>query len=526
MSNNESSENKHANVLLLPQYEYWFNAIRNDNDKEICSVLKTCDIDTKSKLLNGSFQFPEISAVKRLPTKRPTLTHPFTLAAMYGSMRTCDVMVKNDVDIFLQEKEGFNVFHCLVCIAFYQPHNEESIAQSYIRLCSIIRKENVETLLRMEDTTGLRPLEFAAHQGTLKMMMTIFETSGIYKIREDVIGVRRYRWYDITEYETENMSLIRRFMNSPIHFVNVLDVRHIHSDFGRHVFSESIIADWIRKNVQCKRFIIIVYFVHRLLYSCVFFVYQLSSQISFANQYSNDNSSELYYKTEIIYPKDSAKCVNSHTNVSHTTKRCMEAYLILLSFTTVMNDIIQTYHAFRRLSSRLFIFTELSGNSKKTNFDGSSSFQRMANSLFAIMVLVEISIYNNPTKGKISFLVVMHLFQTPIITTSILHHMAIFHSIGHMILHIRRMFFVLFSFIVVFSGFLFVFTRLFIMMSEMESIGGCISQFSSFASGAYSSYFVFLITFDLRSLSIGTHLDLKRSTSALSSFLASFCITC
>src|SRR6218665_1483468 len=132
------------------------------------------------------------------------------------------------------------------------------------------------------------------------MMMTIFETPGIYKIREDIVGVRRYRWYDITEYETENMSLMRHFMKSPIQFVNVLDVRHIHSEFGRRVFSESIIAEWFRKNVQCKRFIVIFWFIVNLVNSGVFFVYQSNNKIVSENQYSSDNSYQLYYKGDII----------------------------------------------------------------------------------------------------------------------------------------------------------------------------------------------------------------------------------
>src|SRR5688572_10763365 len=122
----------------------------------------------------------------------------------------------------------------------------------------------------------------------------------------------------------------------------------------------------------------------------------------------------------------------------------------------------------------------MSGRSKNIAIDIFSGYQRFVALMFAVMVLVEIAIYNNPTKESLAYLVVAHLLQTPIITTSILHHMGIFHSTGHMILYMRRMFSMLFIFIVVLGGFLLMFMRLFIMMSEMESIAGCISQFSSF----------------------------------------------
>src|SRR6218665_848005 len=311
---NEASDKKcrPANLLPLPQYQFWFNAIKNDDSKEICRVLDACDLLTKSKLMNGSFQFPNIPEVKRLTTKRPIFTHPFTLAALYGSMGVCDVMVKNEVDVFLREKEEFNVFHCLVCIAFCQPDNEEAIAQSYTRLCSIIHEENVKTLLRMEDTTGLRPLEFAIHQGTLKMMMTIFETRGVYKIREDIIGVRRYRVYDITEYETEDISLVRHVTKSPTHILGLLDERHFYSDFGRHVFTESIIADWIRRSVQGKRFIIIAWFLFKIAYSCAFVVYQLS-QVSVTNRFSAGKNSRPYYNSAMSYFNVPTECGQDKT---------------------------------------------------------------------------------------------------------------------------------------------------------------------------------------------------------------------
>lgn len=109
-------------------------------------------------------------------------------------------------------------------------------------------------------------------------------------------------------------------------------------------------------------------------------------------------------------------------------------------------------------------------------------------------------------------------------TSNILHHMGIFHSIGHMVLYIRRMFSMLLIFIVVFGGFSFTLTRLFIMMSEMESTGGCISQLSHIAAGVYSTFLIFHNKLDIRGLSIGVQTGFE--TSALFSFSAYSCIIC
>ena len=169
----------------------------------------------------------------------------------------------------------------------------------------------------------------------------------------------------------------------------------------------------------------------------------------------------------------------------------------------MLNDVTLYVHTCKTMKGQDHRLVDLSGKRKKLNFDVASGFERFVNLFFAVMVFVEIAIYNSPTKGNVSFLVGRHLIQTPIITTSILHHMSVFHSTGHMILYIRRMFSMLFCFLAMSVGVLFLFTRLFSMMSEMESIGGCISEFSSFFNALYSSYLIFLNTFDLRGLSIG-----------------------
>src|SRR6218665_61977 len=509
MSYNESSEKKCVNVLSLPQYQFWLDAIRNDNSHEICRVLETSNIHTKSKLLNGSFQFPEIPEVKRLAAKRPIFTHPFTLAAMYGSMGVCGVMLKYGVDVFLMEKEDFNVFHCLVCIAFCQPDNEESIAQRYTKLCSIIQEENVKTLLRMEDSTGLRPLEFAINEGTLKMMLTIFETPGVYKIREDIIGVRRYRWYDITEYETGDMSVRRRSNISPIQLLAFLDERHFYSEFGRHVFTESVIADWIRKSVQTKRFIIVCWFVLRGVYCYAFCVYQLS-QISVANRYNNEINSESYYKTMNISSSGFTFCPeDTSAHVSLTAKRCLEAYLILQSLATVLYDTTMLALRIQFFRVPVVWLRDLSGKRKKIASGLTSVLEHKINLLFSLMVLVEIVIYNNPTKVNILFLTTMHICQAAIIIIAILHHMEIFHSIGHVIIYMKRLFTMLTSFATVCGGCVYVFTRLFSMISQLDGTAGCAKQFSDFSSGMYSTFLIFLNVFDVRDLSIDAQAGLR-----------------
>ena len=102
-------------------------------------------------------------------------------------------MMRYDVDICLVEAELYNVIHCLVYVAFYQPRNEEAVVKTYRSLCRTLSKEVIGKLLRMEESHGLRPLEFAAQQGTLQLMSAIFETPKVYVVREEIVGISVYQ---------------------------------------------------------------------------------------------------------------------------------------------------------------------------------------------------------------------------------------------------------------------------------------------------------------------------------------------
>lgn len=178
--------------------------------------------------------------------------------------------------------------------------------------------------------------------------------------------------------------------------------------------------------------------------------------------------------------------------------------MILQSLATVLYEAIGFAYGMKYARAHVSWTRDLSGKRKNVAFDIITVCQHnMVNLIFAMMILVEIAICSNPTEENILFLVVMHVFQTPVIGTTILHHMKIYISIGHVIVYTRRMFTMLTTIMVVCCGYIYVFMRLFIMMSVLHSTGGCISQFSDFIGGLYSTFLIFLNTLDLRRLSIG-----------------------
>src|SRR6218665_1807843 len=226
-------------MLPLPQHQFWLDAIKSNDTQNVRLILESSDYLTRSKLLNGKFRFISSGGEIHLNTKRVRIVRPFSLAVVHGSLGVCDVMIQNDVDVFLQETKGYNVLHCLVCVAFYQSKQEQAVVRTYEKLCEMLSQERISKLLLMEDELGLRPLEFAAHLGTLRLMMAELETSGVYMVRQDIVGLFRFKWYDITEYMAPGSKTGRHFLKSPLQFMVYLDRIPFCSETGQRILSES-----------------------------------------------------------------------------------------------------------------------------------------------------------------------------------------------------------------------------------------------------------------------------------------------
>ena len=185
-------------------------------------------------------------------------------------------MIHNDVDVCLVKTGSYNVIHCLVYVAFYQPHNEEAVVNTYHSLCRMLSKDVIRKLLHMEESNGLRPLEFAAHQGTLQLMSSIFETPEVYVVKEEIVGISVYRWYDVTEYEVLDVKETRHSV-SPLRFLSLIDEKLMDRPSTRDILFEGVFGAWIKQEMRCKNPSIVGYNVFRFLYLALFALYEMDS---------------------------------------------------------------------------------------------------------------------------------------------------------------------------------------------------------------------------------------------------------
>src|SRR6218665_2890515 len=233
------------NLQLLPIVSLnlgaWLKAIQRDDNVQISQILTKSTMHEKNILLHEPLIISDVNFAK-IPTHKIKFTRPFTLAAVYGYLKVCDVMIRNDVNVYLLESDSRNLIHCLICVAFYQPHNEEAVVNTYHSLCRMLSKDVINNLLHMEESNGLRPLEFAAHLGTLRIISSIFETPQIYITRNEAVGVSLYQWYDITEYELIGVPG-SRYLVSPSKFLALIDMRNLDRPGVRKVMLGGVMAE-------------------------------------------------------------------------------------------------------------------------------------------------------------------------------------------------------------------------------------------------------------------------------------------
>ena len=126
---------------IITDHQRWFDAIRNDDVDELKDIVSSSstDVDEQRRLVDGRFIRVGFDDVERrlLRPKFFALTRPLTVAAAHGAVAVLEVLVgEYGVDVFAVEAGGYNVVHCLVGAAFYQPEVERCTASMYDQLCA------------------------------------------------------------------------------------------------------------------------------------------------------------------------------------------------------------------------------------------------------------------------------------------------------------------------------------------------------------------------------------------------------
>ena len=266
-----TDDNDHGN---MPESEYsdWFNAIINNDAEHVEKSLKNAADAEKLKLLNGRFMFndKDSSDSKDMHVGMSfRLSRPLHVAIAYTSYDVIATFLKYNVDYGVTDYHGNNVLHTLAHLSQIKPDAEQDMRDLYQKILQVIPTSDMKDMLFQENEERLRPVELACHLGVLGLFQDIFQTKGVYVIKEKRLGIFTEQYIDITDYET--MDPGNRREKSPLVFLSLLDKSCLSFKdkplSPSKLFCVEYMVSWIQGKLKSNYVLIIIWFIWRLFHS-------------------------------------------------------------------------------------------------------------------------------------------------------------------------------------------------------------------------------------------------------------------
>jgi len=494
--------------LQLPDYQYWLDALSRDDHKYVTDTLTayySCphgnrERPTNHELVNGQFRFPKLSGVvhKKITNSLPRkLTHPLTLAAAHGAVHVVGVLLDFGVDILVcEESTGNNILHCLIDAASLDPDHELDLIKVYDELRQRLPTFHLSTLLRTENGDprhhqAMRPLEYAACKGTLRLMFALWNTPHVYVTREEIVGVSVYQWYDVTEYVTL-VGRESRYHLSPIAFIAELSEQQLTTPFARAMFAEGLIADWIGTKMNVM--LILIFFTLRITFVTIFSVYDMDEsrlrQIGGVSSDDDPTTSSYLTNGSFIY------CGHAGLfNYPDFVRTAMLIYLIIHSIGVIVYDVTSIVMNYKTnpLRYKRFLESEYSG-----------ALARYVNLVFSLSVFTQLILLNLVTERGIGTVAIdiVRLETTMGALLTAQYFMRMIPGIGHTFIYAWKTSADMAAFGWFIIDVILAFSRIEMLSVNINSEQGCISEFSNFYISVYTIFLSFLNMQDYTQFSV------------------------
>ena len=265
--------------------------IKEDKSESFENILLDLDTDRKEALLNGSCKIIQTeedgkdqvnwkdkihSLLKKKDNGLQDDSRPLFQCVTFGSFNISKVLMKHGADILQVAENQWNIIHYLIAVSHENEKFESKAVQIYKGLLGELDTEDVQKLLMMEDTDGLRPLELAVHAGCLQMFNVIINTPGVYLVNRQRKGLKEISWYDITEYEDARVwNKTSRQSKSPINLLSYSERKILKSDISTNMLRNGMLKQWMRRKFLCNAPFISIWFYLRLMF-VVSFYYMIS----------------------------------------------------------------------------------------------------------------------------------------------------------------------------------------------------------------------------------------------------------
>ena len=252
-----TNEEDHLELIRCPkEQENWSQALINDDNQSIESILSKCSSEEKNNYLNGCFEVSEnekISVKSRCPIglkeREPTesFSHSLHMAVAFGSHQAVKSLIKHECNVFVTNTNGRNAVHCLIYVSFMRVDIEDEMIEMFRTIKQNVSPITLRDLLMQEDDCGCRPAEYAIHLGVFSIATEILCTNGIFLTSIEYHSRGETRWFEITDYEESR----DRMSRSPVVLLalvgkNKLDDQH----FCRGaIIRKAFVCPWCRRGL-------------------------------------------------------------------------------------------------------------------------------------------------------------------------------------------------------------------------------------------------------------------------------------
>ncbi len=121
----------------------------------------------------------------------------------------------------------------------------------------------------------MRPLELAASLGTFGLLRSIFETPGVYLIKNERNGLYYHRLYDITDYERLEGNYCRN-IKSPLHLLSYMDREKLKDPLANSLAKWGVLQKWTNSKFNINKPLIFLWFIIRAWFAVFFILLSMS----------------------------------------------------------------------------------------------------------------------------------------------------------------------------------------------------------------------------------------------------------
>ncbi len=504
-SSSSSVEQNGAETCMdIDSYQFWFDVIRNNRKDTVTAILNESDKEETNRLLNGWFHYEddEHTGLHEIfeDSKRDSVraTKPFILTILYGSYDVLKCLLERGADPYCVEEGANNIFHVMGQMTYLFPEYEDDQMKSYTQCISILGKERMSLLLSSENSEGLRPLELAAKLGCCKLVKAMLETPGVYLTKEKTRGMVHYQWIDVTEYETTDPAMDRRW-KSPLGFLVLMTEKTLMKPGTMELFSWPPFQMWMKSKFHSSRLFISLWFILRfiqvVIYSVVFAdkgLLRFLGGITEVELTSNVTRNYTFvfcssYVQYSLYPQ---------------LRIFLYLWLAIQAYITIIFDIAEfIVIRIRKTPRYLFAASKVGGNYVVTKY-----LYQLNHSCFSMILVLGVTL----TLADMQSIFVPEVVQfvnlvcTFNITFSFMFFFQLLPIVGVYVTTVRRMLRDLLNFNFLYLLWVTPFSLYFLVFFNTNSKFDCVSEFSNIGEAFYSTFRMMLNMLDLHLYEVHT----------------------